>query len=81
MLLWKDDLNFEILSFSSNFINEVLNMNVGGGLKCHVTRVYGPLEASGSLKQENKLSWLLFRDFNEILVHSEKWGGKDSPEK
>lgn len=34
-----------------------------------------------SLKQENELSWLLFRDFNKILVHSEKWGGRDSLEK
>lgn len=27
------------------------------------------------------MSWLRFGDFNEILFHFEKWGGRDRPEK
>lgn len=42
VLLWKEDLNFEILNFSLNLIHGVLQLDVGGSLKCFITKVYGP---------------------------------------
>lgn len=89
-LLWNEDVNFEILRYLTNFINGVVHTEDGRGQKCYVTGVYGPLKALGRpifwdqlkvLRQEEEWSWLVFKDFNEILFHSEKWGRRDRPEK
>lgn len=42
VLFWKEDVNFEILSYSSNFNHGVLHIEDGRGHNCLVTGVYGP---------------------------------------
>lgn len=52
-LLWKEDINFEILNFSSNLIHGVLHLDVGDSQKSFITGVYGSLRSRVDLNFGN----------------------------
>lgn len=85
----KEGIFFEMVCYSPNFIHGCL-VGEGYGQECLLTRVYGLPEASrrpffwynlkGSIPVDEIL-WMVFRDFNKILFHSEKQGGTDCHKK
>ena len=85
-LLWKSDVEIQILATTRNFIDTLVSFK---GTSFHATFVYG---APGIAKRQavwNLLSdiastrstpWFLTGDFNEIIDNSEKAGGTERPE-
>lgn len=84
-LLWKGDLKVDIINFSQWHISAW----VEGDNSTHkwiLTGFHSELDTS-----KRALSWNLLKisktvsrvisDFNEIIFHHEKWGGKDKNEK
>lgn len=80
-LLWKDNINIEILESSPNIIDTKVSFK---GSYSFVSFVYGaPAVENRTTFWENvsrigegrDLPWLLSGDFNEILNNSEKEGG------
>ncbi|KAF7844736.1 reverse transcriptase [Senna tora] len=83
-LWWKEEIDLNILLSSKNFIHS----SVGSGVievPDYLTCVYGaPKERERRLVWDKlrgvgssvQGSWLCIGDFNDVLCHSEKWGGK-----
>ncbi|KAH7526808.1 hypothetical protein JRO89_XSUnG0053100 [Xanthoceras sorbifolium] len=82
LLLWKDDIDVEIKSFSKGHIDSVINDAEGG--RWRFTGFYGePKQVNRGLSWTLlrrlgglfSLSWLVGGDFNEIVSDVEKSGG------
>ena len=85
-LLWKKEIEVEVLAFCQNFIDTRIKAK---GKVFFVTFVYGERDRSKRLQVWNQLRdqaaersepWLLTGDFNDIIESSEKKGGPDRPE-
>lgn len=85
-LLWRSDINIQILSSNRNFINTMITFK---NTNFQSTFIYGAPEIH--LRQEawNSLTniaapsdspWFLTGDFNEITSNAEKSGGIERPE-
>lgn len=86
-LLWKDDVDLQILDSSPNFIDTKLT---SASASFHYTFVYGEPALEHRLHLWNKLSnlgvsrdstWILSGDFNEIVDNNEKRRGVTRSEK
>lgn len=80
IFLWKSDVELEVLDYSPNFIDTKLTYAIAS---FHYTFVYGETALENRLNMWNKISslgvaryssWILSRDFNEIVDNSEKRG-------
>lgn len=87
ILLWKGDIDLEILASSPNFIDTKLN---SARASFHFTFVYGEPVLENRLQlwttlstlwSDRNSSWILSGDFNEIVYNREKQGGVTRPEK
>lgn len=81
VLLWKEDINFEVVCYSPNIIHDFIIVGDGCGQRCLLIGVYGIPEASWrhifwdnlkGLSPSDETPWIVFRDFKKILFHSEK---------
>ncbi|KAA3466257.1 reverse transcriptase [Gossypium australe] len=88
-LVWKDEVDIILQSFSINFI-DVMVKSEELQLEWRFTRFYGSPYANGRIDSWNELRrlstlfylpWLVCGDFNEILYASEKKGGLPREEK
>lgn len=88
-LLWKNDVKVDIVNFSQSHISAWMEVE-GVTPRWFFTGFYGEPKASKRnsswnllkvLKPHNITHWIVMGDFNEILFHNEKWGGKDRSEK
>ena len=82
-LLWKENINLEIMGYVGNFINAIVT-EADSGLKWRIIGFYGQPEAHKrkeswdqlkALNRKFQLPWICFGDFNEILSMNEKMGG------
>uniref|UniRef100_A0A803LVS9 Endonuclease/exonuclease/phosphatase domain-containing protein n=1 Tax=Chenopodium quinoa TaxID=63459 RepID=A0A803LVS9_CHEQI len=82
MLLWKDGVDVDLMSFSQNHINVLIDSLIDGGWR--FTSVYGFPEEERKhktgllmeiLADSQDKPWLCGGDFNLMLVSSEKQGG------
>lgn len=87
ILLWKSDIDLEIIASSSNFIDTKLT---SARASFHFTFIYGEPALENRLELWNEISslgisrdsaWILSGDFNEIVDNSEKRGGVTRAEK
>lgn len=82
-LMWKDDIPLEIHSFSQRHINCWITTPTSESpwmFTCSYEHpvTYKRVEGNNILHYLHSLQplmWLCLRDFNEILFHSEKFGG------
>ena len=86
-LLWKQDLNVSVQSFSKSHIDTIINQN-DGSQSWRFTGFYGNPDTSKreeswlllkSFSSINTLSWVCIRDFNELMHSREKEGGSSQP--
>ncbi|XP_041009372.1 uncharacterized protein LOC121253428 [Juglans microcarpa x Juglans regia] len=89
MLLWDQSVELEILNYSNRHINAWVT-NEEGNERWLLTGFYGQPETSlreeawkllASLRLNDGVGWCVVGDFNEILTHDEKVGGKQRQEK
>ena len=82
-MLWKENINLEIMGYAVNFIDAIVT-EADLGLKWRITGFYGHPKAHkrkeswDQLKALNlkfQLPWIYFGDFNEILSMNKKMGG------
>lgn len=90
-VLWKDDIDFEVLHFSSHHIHGVVTLQPEGDQsppKWSLKGFYGYPNASWRDEVWNLVKsfhgngdnpWLMLGDFNKILQPSKKLGGRDRP--
>lgn len=91
-LLWNEEINLEILQYSSHHIQEKITMwyEEGTQTEWYLIGVYGHPEANlcekvwniiRFVRHRETLLWLLMGDFNEILQLSEKRCGRNRPKR
>ena len=82
-MLWKREVQLEIMGYSRNHIDAIVTEQVSG-YRWRITGFYGHPKTHKrneswdelvALNRKFKLPWLCFGDFNEILSMSEKLGG------
>ncbi|KAL4298098.1 hypothetical protein GQ457_12G013510 [Hibiscus cannabinus] len=82
MLLWNNAINVNLLSYSATHIDATVDSPTGS---FHFTGFHGYYTESmkhlnwslfDRLRQASSLPWLIGGDFNELLCHSEKEGGR-----
>ena len=82
-MLWKENINLEIMGYASNFIDAIVT-EADLGIKWRITGFYGHPEAHKrkeswdqlkALNRKFQLPWICFGDFNEILFMKKKMGG------
>ncbi|KAL4342320.1 hypothetical protein GQ457_08G033220 [Hibiscus cannabinus] len=85
MLLWNNEINVSLLSYSATHIDAIVDSPTGS---FHFTGFHGYHTESmkhlnwslfDRLRQASSLPWLIGGDFNELLCHSEKEGGRRKP--
>ncbi|XP_019097316.1 PREDICTED: uncharacterized protein LOC109131143 [Camelina sativa] len=85
-LLWKQDVDIEILVSGSNFVDTKVLVK---GKSFYATFVYGDpdhikrrrvWEALKMIAESREEAWFLYCDFNDIVDSSEKSGGPSRPE-
>lgn len=90
VLLWKKEVKVEILCYSASVIQERICRHEINDLEWAFKEVYGNPEIENqrefwnllrSLKLRSSISWLIFCNFNELLSHSEKMGGRERLER
>ena len=83
-LLWREEWEIQILSFSQNHIDAYITME--DGVQWRFTGLYGFPEAENKVKtgllmqnlyREEERPWLCGGDFNLMLWSTEKQGGRD----
>ncbi|KAL4282899.1 hypothetical protein GQ457_16G014750 [Hibiscus cannabinus] len=85
MLLWNNDINVNLLSYSANHIDATVDSPTSSfrftGFHVYYTESMKHLNWSlfDRLRQASSLPWLIGGDFNELLCHSEKEGGRCKP--
>lgn len=81
-LFWKQEVEFEVLASSPNFIDTQIKSN--GIISSFITFIYGAPQQDNRrdfwdqislLGEARSSAWLLTGDFNDILDNSEKVGG------
>lgn len=91
-LLWKREIDLEIMGYSKSFIDTIITEQ-DSGFRWRITGFYGNPETHrrkesweelGALSRKLKLPWLCYGDFNEILYGGEKlgegvWGDSEGP--
>lgn len=87
-ILWKEEVNVSVMSFSQNHIDSQIQLE-GSNLAWRFTGYYGMPERSRrteswnliiDLASRSDLPWLLMGDFNDILHQEEKRGTHLHPE-
>ena len=82
-MLWKREVDLEIMGYSRNFIDAII-IEQGSGFKWRIIGFYGNPKAHRrkesweelvALNRKFQLLWLCYGDFNEILSGEEKMGG------
>ncbi|KAL4297820.1 hypothetical protein GQ457_12G013390 [Hibiscus cannabinus] len=85
MLLWNNEINVSLLSYSATHIDATVDSPTGS---FHFTGFHGYYTESmkhlnwslfDRLRQASPLPWLIGGDFNELICHSEKEGGRRKP--
>ena len=86
-MLWKREVQLEIMGYSRNHIDAIVTEQVSG-YRWRITSFYGHPKTHKrkeswdelvALNRKFRLPWLCFGDFNEILLMSEKlWGAMRS---
>ncbi|KAL4347289.1 hypothetical protein GQ457_17G007720 [Hibiscus cannabinus] len=85
MLLWNNEINVNLLSYSATHIDAAVDSPTGSfrftGFHGYYTESMKHLNWSlfDRLRQASSLPWLIGGDFNELLFHSEKEGGRRNP--
>ncbi|KAL4388623.1 hypothetical protein GQ457_09G020920 [Hibiscus cannabinus] len=85
MLLWNNEINVNLLSYSATHIDATVDSPTGSfrftGFHGYYTESMKHLNWSlfDRLRQASSLPWLIGGDFNELLCHSEKEGGRRKP--
>ncbi|KAL4295395.1 hypothetical protein GQ457_12G013690 [Hibiscus cannabinus] len=85
MLLWNNEINVNLLSYSATHIDATVDSPTGSfrftGIHGYYTESMKHLNWSlfDRLWQASSLPWLIRGDFNELLCHSEKEGGRRKP--
>ena len=86
-MLWKREVDLEIMGYSRNFIDAII-IEQGSGFKWRIIGFYGNPKAHRrkesweelvALNRKFQLLWLCYGDFNEILSGEEKMGGLQDP--
>ena len=81
-LLWKREIDLEIMGYSRSFIDAII-IEQDLGFRWRITCLYGnpkthrrkeSWEEHGALSRKFNLLWLCYCDFNEILSGEEKLG-------
>lgn len=84
-MLWKKDINLNIMGYSKNYIDAIIIEQLSG-FKWRITGYYGHPETHlrhesqillVALNSRFSLPWICFGDFNEIVSMEEKLGGGD----
>ena len=82
-LLWKREVDLEIMGYSRNHIDAIVSDQVSG-FRWRITGFYGnpkthkrqeSWDELAALNRKFQLPWLCYGDFNEILSREEKIGG------
>ena len=82
-LLWKREVDLEIMGYSRNHIDAIVSEQVSG-FRWRITGFYGNPETHRrqdswdelvALNRKFQLPWLCYGDFNEILSREEKMRG------
>ena len=85
-LLWKNDIDVNILTSNPNFIDTIISFK---GTSFNGTFVYGApdwtkrqevWDSLADISASRNAAWFLTGDFNEITDNSEKAGGRERPE-
>ncbi|KAL4297740.1 hypothetical protein GQ457_12G013570 [Hibiscus cannabinus] len=82
MLLWNNEINVNLLSYSATHIDAIVDSPTGSfrftGFHRYYTESMKHLNWSlfDRLRQASPLPWLVGEDFSELLCHSEKEGGR-----
>ena len=85
-LLWKNDIDVNILTSNPNFIDTMISFK---GTSFNGTFVYGApdwtkrqevWDSLADISASRNAAWFLTGDFNEITDNSEKAGGRERPE-
>ena len=88
-LLWKREVDLEIMGYSRNHIDAIVTEQVSG-FRWRITGFYGNPETHrrqdswdelATLNRKFQLPWLCYGDFNEILSRDEKMGGAPRPQR
>lgn len=84
MLLWKKDVDLEVIFYYNSCIHSRVRDNTSG-IEWMLSKIYGSPEIERmsvfwdllrSLGSSIDLPWLVYGDFNEILFQHEKRGGR-----
>lgn len=86
-LLWKEEHNARLLSFSRHHID--MEINIAGLIPWHLTGLYGEPDRAQRKKtwdllrhlaQDSNLPWCCIGDLNNVVSQADKYGGAPYPQ-
>ena len=82
-MIWKKDIKLDIVTYGPHHIDTIA-IELSSCLRWRITGFYGHSDTYKSndswklltsLHHQFQLPWLCLKDFNEIILMGEKWGG------